>query len=77
VSLTTKFLAEERNATYRPSALIEGEKLSPSERFPPKPAETSASDGTQPAGAPAHVSRTKIFCVAPATSVTPSVEAIT
>jgi len=41
------------------------------------PIDANVTDGAQPVGAPAHVSRTKIFCVVPGTSVSPSVEAIT
>ena len=77
VSLSTRFIAEERNATYRPSALIEGEMLSPSAGLLFHPMEASVTEGTQPAGAPAHVSRTNIFFGLPETSVTPSLEAST
>ena len=41
------------------------------------PIDASEMTGTQPNGAPAHVSRTKTFCVVPGISVTPSAEAST
>jgi len=77
VSLSTRFIAEERNATYRPSALIEGEILSPSAELLFRPMDASVTEGTQPAGAPVHVSRTNMFSGVPAISVAPSVEAST
>jgi hypothetical protein len=45
----------------RPSALIAGAPLAPSGSAPSPPVETSVVWGVQSAGAPAHVSRTKIF----------------
>ena len=77
VSLSTRFAAEDTNATYRPSALIDGEMLSPSAGLLLNPSDSSDVDGVQPAGAPAQVSRTKTFWVVPTVSVMPSVEAST
>ena len=77
VSLATKFEADDTNVTYRPSALIEGKILSPLAEAPPIPVETSVVEGVQPDATPRQVSVTKIFCVDPGTSVTPSVEAST
>jgi len=77
VSLSARFIAEERNATYRPSALIEGAKLSPSAGLLFKPMEARLTEGEQPEGAPAHVSRTKTFCEAPGIGVMPSDDAST
>jgi hypothetical protein len=56
---------------------MEGEKLSLSAGLLLSPTETSETEGVQPEGAPVQVSRTKMFCVVPAVSVTPSVEART
>jgi len=77
VSPFTRFVADEINVTKRPSALIAGEILFPSAGLPLIPTEASVTEGVQPAGAPVHVSRTKMFSVVPAVSVTPSVEAST
>lgn len=77
VSLATRLLAEDRNVTKRPSALIAGEILAPSEGLLLNPIDTSVSEGVQPDGAPRQVSRTKTFCVLPGISLTPSVEART
>src|SRR6266404_3935130 len=54
-----KLLAADVNATKRPSALIEGLKLSPLPWVPSVATETRTVEGTQLAGAPKHVSRTK------------------
>jgi hypothetical protein len=51
--------------------------LSPSAALLLIPAEASATEGLQPEGAPAQVSRTKIFFSAPGTSDTPSTDAKT
>lgn len=77
----TRFVAEDRNATYLPSALapalIAGEILSAFPVPPPDAAETRVVDGVQPEATPAQVSATKMFCVDPGTCVLPSVEANT
>lgn len=77
----TRFVAEERNATYRPSALapalIAGEILSAFPVPPPDAADTRVVEGVQPEATPTQVSATKIFCVDPGTWVLPSVEAST
>lgn len=81
VPAATKLVAEERNATYRPSALapplIAGEILSAFPVPPPDAAETMIVEGVQPEATPEHVSATKMFCVDPGTCVLPSVEAST
>ena len=77
VSLSTRFIAEERNTTKRPSALMEGEILSPSARLLLKPMDASVTEGAHPEGAPVQVSRTNIFFGVPGTSFMPSVEAST
>lgn len=85
VTPVTKFVAEDRKDTYRPStlacalsaALIEGAILSALPGVPPVPAETSAVEGVQPDDTPRQVSSTKIFCAVPGISVAPSVEAST
>jgi len=55
-----RFVAEDSNTTYRPFALRYGESLGPLANEPSAAMETSEVAGTQPVGAPAHVSRTKI-----------------
>jgi hypothetical protein len=77
VSKSTRFIAEERNTTNRPSALMEGERLSPSARLLLKPMEVSVTEGAHTEGAPVHVSRTNMFFGVPGTSFMPSVEAST
>jgi hypothetical protein len=57
--------------------LIDGRMLSPLAGVPFKPVETSVVDGVQPDDTPMQVSLTKIFCVVPGISVTPSAEAST
>jgi hypothetical protein len=56
----TRFVASEENTTYCPLALIEGESLGPFSNEPSDATEISDVEGVQFAGAPAHVSRTKI-----------------
>lgn len=51
--------------------------LPPSAGLLLNPIDASVTDGTQPDGAPAHVSRTKIFWTVPGISVSPSEEAST
>ena len=67
----TRFVADERKTTYRPSAvtlpsgfslpLTAGATLSPLDVAPPKPAETSCVEGVHPDATPRHVSVTKTF----------------
>ena len=83
----TRFVANERKTTYRPSAvtlpsgfslpLTAGATLSPLDVAPPKPAETGIVEDVQPDATPRHVSATKTYCAAPGVSVEPSVEAST
>lgn len=77
VSLSTRFIAEETKTTYRPSALIDGEMLSPSDGLLLSPTEARVTEGSQPEGAPVQVSRTKMLRVDPGISVEPLVEART
>ena len=86
VTPAAKFVAEDRNATYRPSellfgvlsALIAGATLSALPGvLPSVPTEMSVVEGVQPDVTPMQVSLTKTFCVVPGVSVLPSVEAST
>lgn len=77
LSPATRFVAEEMNATYRPSALIDGEMLFPSAGLLLIPLDSRVVEGVHPEETPVHVSRTKIFSMLPGISVTPSAEAST
>ena len=48
----TRLFASEANATNRPFALIDGERLAPFGSVPSKPTETRVVAGVHPAGAP-------------------------